>query len=129
MISQIEVEEKMNDGKKLQKIERHYRYAVTCKVMDFLVLGYFNKHGYTFGQQIMRYCKRDFDIHYSSGTVYTVIYKLAGQGFIEIIKEDDARYDCRRKKWEITSEGLERLTLLEKSPLLSKLIDALRAKL
>lgn len=128
MISQIEVEAKMNNGKKLQKLERRYRYAVTGKVMDFLVLGYFNKHGYTFGQEIMRYCKRDFDIKYSPGTVYTVIYNLAGQGFLTIIKEDDARYDCRRKKWEITSEGLERLTLLKKSPFLSKIVDALRLK-
>jgi DNA-binding PadR family transcriptional regulator len=71
--------------------------------MDIIILKLLRNNHLTSGYDLIRHFHQRFHMLVSSGTVYSILYSLERQGFLE------GNFDGRRRVYKLTGQGEELL--------------------
>jgi len=67
--------------------------------MDVIILRLLRGNNCSSGYEMIKYFQRQYHLLVSSGTLYSMLYSLERQGFI------DGSFDGRRRTYELTKQG------------------------
>jgi DNA-binding PadR family transcriptional regulator len=86
-----------------ETIKRVFSKRLITNFLDIIVIAHFSDNPFS-GYDVLLFLQNNFDIKFSSGTVYSTLYSMEREGLIQGSDSDNKRTYTITKKGKITAE-------------------------